>query len=205
MPNGFQDEFCVSRETMKQFEEYAALLRQWNAKINLISRSTEDEIWTRHIRDSAQIWQYRPKSFKNWLDLGSGAGFPGLVVAMLAQDAGISSSFALVESDGRKCAFLRTAIQRLNLTVTLHESRVDAVKSQKADVVSARALASLDVLLGFSEKHRDPEGICLFPKGRTVHNEVEAARVHWDFSANIHPSLTDLSGCIVEIGAFSRV
>lgn len=201
---GFAARFDVSRETMERLDLYAELISRWNPRINLISRKTEPELWDRHMTDSAQIWHLRPEDPRIWADFGSGAGFPGLVLAILSAGQGGSTEFHLVESDSRKCAFLATVSRECGVPVRIQNARIEAVEPLKADVISARALAALPQLLEFAEKHLDPEGICLFPKGETVHKEVEDALQLWQFDCRTHPSLTDSRAAILEIGAIRR-
>lgn len=194
----------VSRETLTRLEAYAALLLRWSAAVNLVSRNTLTDVWHRHIADSAQLWSLSPISEGRWLDLGSGAGFPGLVVAILAQGAGSGAVVTLVESDQRKAAFLRAAATETATPVTICAERVEALVPQAADVVSARALAALPQLLEWTYRHRKSGGTALFPKGRKVHNEIDAARNAWLFNLTEHQSLTDPEGSILEIGALQR-
>ena len=189
---------------MARLERHLALLEQWNPRINLVSRASLAHAWTRHFADSAQLWRLRPPGARVWVDLGSGAGFPGLVVAAMAADSE-PLEVHLVESDQRKAAFLATVARETGVRATVHAERAEAMPALGADVVSARALAPLDTLLGLSEKHRRPGGIGLFPKGASVHKEIAEAAVHWHFDHAIHPSLTDPRAAIVEIGATRRV
>lgn len=200
----FRQTFNVSRETMQRLEEHLALLEQWNAKINLVSRDSLANAWERHFADSAQLWRLRPAGARRWLDLGSGAGFPGLVIAALAADVP-GTEVHLVESDQRKAAFLGTVIRATGASATVHSERIEALPPMQADVVSARALAPLDRLLAMMERHRRPGGIGLFLKGASVHKEMAEAAVHWQFDHAIHRSLTDPRAAIVEIGATRRV
>ncbi len=179
------------------------LLLKWNKRINLISKDSEDLVWTRHFADSAQLWPLRPSASSTWVDLGAGGGFPGLVVAAFAAEA--ATAVALVESDLRKCVFLREAARAMGLTIVVHQARIEDVPPLGADVLSARALGPLDRLLGYAEKHRAPLGRGLFPKGRTVHKEIETATRSWRFEHRLHPSITEPGAAIVEVGAVSRV
>lgn len=199
----FRAAFDVSRETMLRLETHLALLRKWNPRVNLVSRASLEHAWERHFADSAQLWALRPHGARLWLDLGSGAGFPGLVIAALA--AGSSLYVHLVESDQRKAAFLATVVWAAGLPATVHARRIEELPAMAADVVSARALAPLSGLLTMAEKHRGVGGIGLFPKGASVHKEVAEASEHWRFDHVIHPSLTDARAAIVEIGATRRV
>ena len=190
---------------MARCEAHLGLLEKWNPRINLVSRDSLGVAWGRHFADSAQLWRLRPVAARLWLDLGSGAGFPGLVIAAFAADEAPDLQVRLVESDQRKAAFLREAARVQGLAVSVEAVRVQDLAPQRADVVSARALAPLATLLGMVEKHRSPQGIGLFPKGATVHKELADAAALWRFDHNIHASLTDDKAAIVEIGAIDRV
>ncbi|MEM8572082.1 MAG: 16S rRNA (guanine(527)-N(7))-methyltransferase RsmG [Pseudomonadota bacterium] len=194
----------VSRETTDHLKYYTTVLLKWNRRINLISRGSEKEVWKRHVLDSLQLWSFRPANALRWVDLGSGAGFPGLVVAIVARAQAPDLTITLVESDARKCAFLNTVLADLSLNATVINERIEDVERLQADVISARALAPLEDLLGFAEKHRRTGGICLFPKGETVHKELEAARKLWTFDCQVHRSRTNAASAILEIGAFER-
>lgn len=200
----FGERFGVSRETSERLEAYATLLARWNARINLIGRSTADQLWTRHIADSAQLWRLAPEA-ATWADLGAGAGFPGLVIAAIAHDARPTLAVTLVESDTRKCAFLVEAARVMEVKVKVCPERIEALPPLGADVVSARALAPLETLLSYAVRHRSAAGIGLFPKGETVHKEIEAAARKWRFEHKVHPSVTDSQAAIVEVGAISSV
>ena len=202
----FAAAFDVSRETMDRLDTHLALLEQWNARINLVSKASLVEAWGRHFADSAQLWSLRPTGARVWLDLGSGAGFPGLVIAALAAEASETPlEVHLVESDQRKAAFLATVIRVARLNARVYDQRQETLKAVGADVVSARALAPLESLLAMVEKHRRAGGIALFHKGASVHKEVAEAAARWRFDYVIHPSLTDPRAAIVEIGATQRV
>ena len=143
----FRTAFDVSRETMARLEIHLALLTRWNPKINLVSRASLEHVWDRHFADSAQLWRLRPPSARLWLDLGSGAGFPGLVIAAFAADQAPELDVHLVESDQRKAAFLETVVRTAELRATVLAERVETLAAASADVVSARALAPLGTLL----------------------------------------------------------
>jgi 16S rRNA (guanine527-N7)-methyltransferase len=203
-PQDFTEGLDVSRETSERLERYADLVKRWNPKINLVSRASLDQLWTRHIIDSAQLFALRPTDARHWADLGSGGGFPGLVIAALAAEAAPDLRVTLVESDSRKAAFLATAARELGLTVTVKPERIEALAPLGADVLSARALAPLDTLLGYASRHLAPAGRALFPKGARAEEEIAAARKHWAFDLHRHPSKTAADGAILEIGAIAH-
>lgn len=201
----FLSQVDVSRETLERLDVYVQLLLKWTQRINLISSSTLDNIWTRHILDSAQLWNLRPESGKTWLDLGSGGGLPGLVVAAIAQSEAPSVCVTLVESDLRKATFLRTAAKKMELSARVFSERAEELTRQDSDIVSARALASLDQLLELASRHLRPGGTCLFPKGARAQSEIACARQTWQFTIEQHGSLTDSAASILKITEISRV
>lgn len=194
----------VSRETLERLAIHHRLLVQWNPRINLVSRVSLGDVWRRHFADSAQLWLHADPDATSWIDLGAGGGFPGLVIAALAAEHSRKLRVRLVESDQRKATFLRTVIREAGLPASVVEKRIEVRPDEPAEIVSARALAPLATLLDHAEKHRAATGICLFPKGETVHNEMADAQRNWRFDAVLHPSLTDPRAAIVEIGAFHR-
>ncbi len=201
----FADRFNVSRETMERLDEYEALLKKWNPKINLVSRSTLDEVWHRHFSDSAQLYPYIDEDAKNWLDFGSGAGFPALVLAVVARETRPDLQFTLVESDHRKAAFLLAVSTALGLNTKLITERIESLPSQSADIISARAVASLTQLMDWAAPHAHESTVLLFPKGNSYESELTAARKHWHIGVEITPSLTDSGSVILRIEDFKRV
>jgi 16S rRNA (guanine527-N7)-methyltransferase len=171
----------LSDAGLEKLRLFQALVEKWTPKINLISRSTVPEIWSRHIADSARVCLVPAQNMRRWVDLGSGGGFPGLVVAIWLADRGDSAEVILVESDQRKATFLREAARQLGLVVTILAERAENLPPQGADVISARALASLADLCGFAERHLVAGGVCLFPKGERATEEVTEARKSWRF------------------------
>lgn len=203
-PDDFARVFGVSRETIDKLQVYEALLRQWQKTINLVAPSTLDHIWSRHFADSAQLFALAPPDAARWLDLGSGAGFPGLVLAiMLAGRDG--AKVTLVESDTRKAAFLGEVARRTGASVDIRPERIEKfatqTKLQPVDVITARALAPLPRLLELASPAFSPQTLGLFLKGREVEAEVAAAREEWAFESTLQPSLTDAGGRIVLIRA----
>jgi 16S rRNA (guanine527-N7)-methyltransferase len=194
----------VSRETLARFDRYAELLMKWNPAINLVAPSTLKELWTRHFLDSAAVYQAGKEKAGRWLDFGSGAGFPGMVAALLSNVDRARLEFTLVESDQRKATFLRTVSRETSTPVTVIASRIEALAPQSADVVSARAVAPLTRLLDLARPHLAPGGICLFPKGAGHLHEVEEALAHWRFQMDLLPSATDPESAILKIGEIER-
>lgn len=195
----------VSRETLGRLERLDALLVKWNPAINLVARSTLGQAWDRHILDSAQLFMLAPPTARRWVDMGSGGGFPGLVIACLAADLRPDLAVTLIESDQRKATFLREAARDLGLTPDILVQRIETAKPQRADVLSARALAALPALLGFAQRHLAPDGTALFPKGASWREEVEQARKDWHFTLEPHPSATDPQGAILAVKAVTHV
>jgi 16S rRNA (guanine527-N7)-methyltransferase len=178
----------VSRETIASLRSLEAEVRRWTPVVNLVSRGSVDDLWSRHIEDSAQIFRACPPEARHWLDLGSGGGFPGLVVAALARELQPDLQVSLVESDQRKAVFLRQTARKLGLDVTVLAERIESLPPQEADVVSARALAPLGDLLELSARHLKRDGIALFPKGARHAEEVAEARTSWAFDLESLPS-----------------
>ncbi len=198
--------FAVSRETGERLEVYASLIASWQKTINLVAPNTIDDVWHRHFADSAQLVACAPEGPLGWLDLGSGGGFPGLVVGcMLAERPG--SRLTLIESDSRKSAFLREIVRQTALSAILPvdiitdriENTANTTRVGPVDVISARALAPLDRLLGWSEPYFGSESMALLPKGRGVDAELAAAGRNWDFAFDLVPSLTSEDGRIVVV------
>lgn len=190
----------VSHETLERLQAYVDLLLLWNQKINLVAKSTADDVWTRHVLDSAQLFPLIPPQTKSLLDMGSGAGFPGLVLAILGVP-----NVHLGESDQRKCAFLREAARITGAAVTIHPQRLENISAFPADVITARALAPLEDLLGWAEAFLRPGGRCLFLKGQNVEAELTNAHQIWKMRVILTPSLTDSRASVLCIQEVSRV
>jgi 16S rRNA (guanine527-N7)-methyltransferase len=189
----------VSRETLERLEAFAALLTAWNQRLNLVGRGTVEDLWRRHILDSAQLHPLIPPGAETLVDLGSGAGFPGVVLAIMGGPA-----VHLVESDQRKCVFLREAIRVTGAQATVHPVRIEAAPPLKADVVTARALAPLDKLLDLAQRFLKPDTMCLFLKGRTAAEELTAARESWEMTVEPLPSRSDQTGSILRLTNIER-
>ncbi|MFK0685910.1 16S rRNA (guanine(527)-N(7))-methyltransferase RsmG [Ochrobactrum sp. BD67] len=195
---------AVSRETADRLIAFEELFRKWSKAINLASPSTLNELWTRHILDSAQLFPLAGDA-KNWLDIGSGGGFPGIVTAcFLADQPG--SAIDLIESAGKKAAFLRTAAGHLNVPAHIHSARIEAMwqKIETPQVVTARALASLNDLFGLAEPWLTNGAKALFQKGRDYQREIDESRVGWSFDLVQHQSAIDQASVILEISNLRR-
>lgn len=197
----FAAAFAVSRETAAKLQIYADLLGHWQKAVNLVAPATLEDLWQRHFADSAQLLKLAPDA-RAWLDLGSGAGFPGMAIAiMLANHMRVGVH--LVESNARKCAFLAEVAHKTGATVNIHNCRIEtpelAARVGRVDIVTARALAPLPRLLGQALPFFSPRTRGLFPKGRTAERELAAARGGFDFASSLHPSRTDPEGRIVEV------
>lgn len=203
-PADFARVFGVSRETTEKLSAYETLLRQWQKTINLVAPSTLADIWHRHFADSAQLLALAPPEARNWLDLGSGAGFPGLVLGILLADRE-GAKMTLVESDTRKAAFLREVARRTGAAVDIQPERIEKVATQTklggVDVITARALAPLPRLLELAAPAFSAHTTGLFLKGREAETEVDAARERWAFESALQPSLTDAGARIVVVRA----
>lgn len=195
----------VSRETNERLSHYVHLLRKWNPSINLVAKSTIQDAWRRHIADSAQIFQMAEPPLDHWVDLGTGGGFPGLVIAIMAMETGSPRKTSLVESDARKCAFLRTVIRETGVQASVLNDRIENIPPLEADLLSARALADLSTLLEFAERHMHREGCALFPKGENWQKEVRDAQSKWHFDHQFVKSETETGPVILRITGVSRV
>lgn len=190
----------VSRETRGKLEAFAALLLRWNRTVNLIARGDEPMLWPRHIVDSLQLLPVIPPEAGRAIDLGSGGGFPGIVLAIAT-----GLRFDLVESDRRKAAFLREAVRLTGAPATVHAARAESVALSPAPLVTARALAPLPQLLALAAPLLAPGGVCLFLKGGSAASELTAARMEWHMEVTRLPSQTASDACILRISDISRV
>ncbi|WP_244901231.1 16S rRNA (guanine(527)-N(7))-methyltransferase RsmG [Jannaschia aquimarina] len=178
-------------------DAFQALVQKWSPRINLVSRGDLDHLRDRHIADSIQVADAGPRSVDHWVDLGSGGGFPGIVVSIMRPDV---SRMTLVESDARKTAFLRTCVRDLELRdVSIVNKRIENLQPMVADVISARAVAHLTALLQLASPHLIPDGVALFPKGANWKDEIEAARRDWDFDFDAIPSTTSPTASILSV------
>lgn len=195
----FQRFTGVSRETLDRLERYLTCLERWQGAVNLVGPASLRDVWRRHFLDSAQLWAYLPFAAARVVDLGSGAGFPGLVLAILG-----AGDVHLIEANRRKAAFLREAARRTGTVVTIHGDRIDSVPSLGADMVTARACAPLDKLLDLAVLHLGNHGYCVFLKGKSVDAELTEARKKWKMRISRFPSRSQPSGVVLKLEAVSR-
>jgi len=190
----------VSRETLDRLKRYTEFLLKWQRAINLIGSSTAHNIWRRHILDCGQLYPFLPVEKQPIVDIGSGAGLPGLVLAILgAQDV------RLIESDSRKCVFLREAARHAEANVSVIESRAEKVKNLTAGVLTARAVAPLTDLIELSKFMIKPNTISIFLKGKSIESELVDLKTNWNLKLEVHPSKTSPDGAIVRMESVTRV
>jgi 16S rRNA (guanine527-N7)-methyltransferase len=194
-PEEFRTQTSVSQETLARLKAYADLLVDWNARHNLVAKSTLPDLWQRHMWDSAQLAPFIPENARTLADLGSGAGFPGLVLAAMHPDLAVT----LHEATTKKCAFLQAAAERMGLHVTIENARMEDQNKSPCDVVTARACAPLPLLLDYAYRFTGPNSVCLFLKGQNVGSELTEAHKYWNMKASQVPSQTDPSGAIVTV------
>ena len=194
-PSDFQAQTGVSRETLARLKAYADMLADWNARHNLVAKSTLPDLWQRHMWDSAQLAPLIPENARTLADLGSGAGFPGLVLAVMRPRLAVT----LHEATTKKCAFLQAAAERMSLRVIIENARMEDRPASPFDVVTARACAPLPLLLDYSYRFTGPNSVCLFLKGQNVGSELTEAHKYWNMKASQVPSQTDPSGAIVTV------
>ncbi|MDB2522905.1 16S rRNA (guanine(527)-N(7))-methyltransferase RsmG [Alphaproteobacteria bacterium] len=216
-PEQFAETYDVSRETLTKLMAYQALLGKWQKSVNLVGPNTLAHFWQRHAADSAQIMRYAPSTSTNpnaapnatmtWLDLGSGGGLPGLVLAIMLAEKNPAAHMHFIESDRKKAGFLRAVIADTGLTATVHHARIEAVAAAKPpalaaiDVITARALAPLPDLLGLLAPFCNSSTVALVHKGRNWQEELTASEQYWKLNVTAQLSDTDAAARILEISA----
>lgn len=207
-PDDFRQAFGVSAETLDRLKLYVALLRQWQKRINLIGPSTVDDVWTRHMADGAQLLDLGETRDQTWIDLGTGAGIPGMVIAILLAEDG-RGHVHLVESNQKKAAFLREVIRQTGAPATIHVERIEEIDSQSIRpaprLVTARALAPLVKLLEFASPWLERGALGVFLKGQDVDDELTDAAKYWRITVRKQPSRIDPNGCILLVEEAHRV
>jgi len=202
-PGEFQRATNVSRETLARLKLFVSLLEDWNQRHNLVSRRSLADVWRRHVFDSGQLSDFIPETANSLVDLGSGAGFPGLVLAtLLAGRRGFRTAF--YEATRKKCEFLAIAAERIGINAEIRHRRIEDAPPEICDVVSARACAPLPRLLQYAERFQGPNTRNLFLKGQNVGVELTEAHISWKMRVHQHPSRSDPSGIILEIEELHR-
>jgi 16S rRNA (guanine527-N7)-methyltransferase len=196
---GFSAQLDVSRETLERLTVYLELLLRWQQAINLVGRATLADPWRRHFLDSAQLAARIPAGAASLVDLGSGAGFPGMVLALMG-----TRGVHLIESDRRKAQFLREVARATGTSVRVHAERVEQIPGWRADVITARALAPLPRLLALAERFMTSDSVCLFLKGRSGAHELTEARVSWHMETEMFPSLSEPTGMVLQLRGIRR-
>jgi 16S rRNA (guanine527-N7)-methyltransferase len=195
----FGDQLGVSRETLERLTVHLELLRRWQPAINLVGAATLADPWRRHVLDCAQLARHVPATAKSLIDLGSGAGFPGMVLALLGVHG-----VHLIESDRRKAQFLREVARATGAAVTIHAERIERLSGWPAVALTARALAPLPRLLEFAEPFLSSDSVCLFLKGRSVEHELTSARISWHMVAERLRSLSQPTGVVLRLRGVCR-
>ncbi len=187
--------YSVPRETIAELDLYAAMLVAWQGRMNLVGPATIPYLWMRHFLDSAQLLDHVPSRPLDWIDIGSGAGFPGIVIAIMRPDVRMT----LVESRAKKCQFLQAVVDACGLSerVSVRTARIEALPPRHFDVISARALANLSQLFDWGLRFAESDTQWVLPKGAAVKSELADAREKFSFSATLRPSITDPAGRIV--------
>jgi len=190
----------VSRETLERLKIYVELLLKWQRAINLIGPGTIADVWGRHVLDCGQLMPHIPKDKAPIVDIGSGAGLPGLILAIMGVP-----DVKLVEADSRKCSFLREAARVTKTPVEIVESRVEHLEDMAAGVITARALAPLTKLIELSQTVSTSDTIYLFLKGKDLKNELAHLKYNWKMKLEVHPSVTNPDGTILKMESIARV
>ncbi|MDH3665833.1 MAG: 16S rRNA (guanine(527)-N(7))-methyltransferase RsmG [Paracoccaceae bacterium] len=203
-PAELAEEFDVSCETLERLTAHISLLRRWNPGLNLVSPASLPSVWQRHVADSLQLLPHAPDRIDRWLDLGAGAGFPGLPVAAVLAVRNPAAEVVLIESDHRKAAFLREAVRAMGLTANVLSGRIESIEPIPCDVVSARALAPLPKLCSLAYRIAAPmrsgrRPVFLFPKGKALDSELTAASATWHIQAERIASRTNTDAAILRI------
>jgi 16S rRNA (guanine527-N7)-methyltransferase len=195
----FGDQINVSRETLQRLSDYLDLLRRWQSTINLVGPATLADPWRRHFLDAAQLVDRVPAEAANLVDLGSGAGFPGMVLAVLGVPG-----VHLIEADRRKAQFLREVARVTGAPATIHAERIEQMRGWPAAVITARALAPLPRLLELADRFLGSDSVCLFLKGKSVGRELTEARVSWHMNSETFPSRSEPTGTVLKLRGIRR-
>ncbi len=199
------EKYNVSRETFSKLKLYESLLKEWQLKFNLVSNSSLDDAWNRHFEDSVQLFKYIPENSKVLYDFGSGAGFPGMVLAMIASEKTPYLKVKLIESIGKKTLYLNEVKKQTKTNVEIINDRIENIKAEKADVITSRAMASLSQLLEYTGKFCSKKTVCIFPKGKKFQEEIDEARKKFRFDCQAYDSEVSSEGKILIISNISKI
>ena len=201
----FCDTYNVSRETFLKLKTYQTLLVEWQGKFNLVSKNTIDDAWNRHFLDSVQLFNLIPENTKIMYDFGSGAGFPGMVLAIALKEKLPNIKVTLIESIKKKTLYLNTVQELCNVNVDVLNERIENLKLSKADVITSRAMCNLSDLLKYSYRLTKKETVMIFPKGKTYNEELDVARKTWKFNCQIEANEVSEDGVILIITNLSPI
>ena len=198
--------YNVSRETFERLKTYETSLQEWQHKFNLVSNASLENAWERHFLDSAQLYKFIPSEAKTVMDFGSGAGFPGMVLAIMATEKTPYLNFRLVESIGKKTLYLNEVkkITGINNVEIINE-RIENIRTTPVDVITSRAMCSLKELLSYAVKFADKNTVCIFPKGRKYNEEISEARKAWSFDCHAVPSEVSAEGAILIVTKIKKL
>lgn len=195
----------VSRETLELLKAYEVSLHEWQTKFNLVSNASLDDAWNRHFLDSIQLFKFIPESAKTLCDFGSGAGFPGMVLAIMAAEKTPYLKVGLIESIRKKTLYLNEVSKITGVDVEIINERIENIKSRQFDVITSRAMASLSELLNYTQKFFKKNTTCIFPKGKSYADEIAEAKKLWNFKCDVVPSEQSDEGVILIITNLSKI
>lgn len=198
------EKYSVSRETIEHLKAYETSLREWQNKFNLVSSASLEDSWNRHFLDSMQLFKYIPQDVQTLYDFGSGAGFPGMVLAIMAKEKTPYLKVSLIESIKKKTLYLKHVAEMTGANVEVLNERIENLPRQKADVITSRAMTALDGLLGYAFPFCGKKTLCIFPKGKKYAEEIAEARKHWKFDCQAMPSEYSDEGVILLINNLSK-
>lgn len=202
-PEEFAAQAPIHPDSLIDYRLWEGLLQKWNSRINLVAPKSLPDFWQRHALDSAQAVSFIPETAKTIVDFGSGAGFPGVAIALQSKHAGLDQTVHLIESAGKKASFLKSVSRETRINTVVHADRIEALPRIEADVITARAFAPLHRLLPLAWIHLTAGGQITLLKGSSVEDEITEARRSWAFETNKVPSLSDSTGCVLTITGLS--
>jgi len=199
------EKYNVSRETIAKLKTYESSLVEWQNKFNLVSKSSLETAWNRHFLDSVQLWEYIPENARTMLDFGSGAGFPGMVLAIIAAEKQKELKISLVESIRKKTLYLKAVKELSGVSVNIINDRIENLSPQVADVITSRAMSKLENLFAYAYRFTNKNTVMIFPKGKSYSEEIKEAQKKWRFNCEIKDNLFDNEGKILVINNLSPI